>query len=105
MREVDECLEVDYAAPHEAGYRYCPWGCGNGDVDPRSDFPEVPLDVLAGDQWVALAIGKFWRSEDILVLEGRVLLYAVRHAAHHSPSSVAILAQAFLAQGSAFVCV
>ena len=48
--------------------------------DGRADFPEALLQLLDPSEWTLAAYGGFFREENIIVLEARVLMYAVRYA-------------------------
>ena len=46
----------------------------------RSDFPEVWLQLLDPSEWKLAAYCGFFREENIIILEARSILYAVRFA-------------------------
>ena len=52
----------------------------------RADFLEVSLRLLYHSKWRLAAYGGFSREENIIVLEARSILYAVRHAESNYPS-------------------
>ena len=46
----------------------------------RADFSELSLHLLDLSKWILAACGGFFREENIIVLEARSILYAVRYA-------------------------
>ena len=46
----------------------------------RADFTEVSLQLLDPSEWRSAAYGRFFREQNIIVLEARFILYAVRYA-------------------------
>ena len=46
----------------------------------RADFPEVSLQLLDPSKWRLAAYDCFFREENIIILEARSILYAVRYA-------------------------
>ena len=54
----------------------------------HADFPAVSLQFLDPSQWKLAAYGGFFREENILVLEGRSILCAVRYAESNYPLPV-----------------
>ncbi|CAK0810365.1 unnamed protein product, partial [Prorocentrum cordatum] len=51
----------------------------------RKDFPEIPGALLHGDRWRLILHGKWAYSEDILILEARVLVKAVARVCNCVP--------------------
>ena len=47
-------------------------------MESRADFREVSLQLLDPTEWKLVAYGGFVREENIIVLEARSILYAVR---------------------------
>ena len=45
-----------------------------------ADFPEVTVQLLDPSEWRLAAYGAFFRDENIIILEARSFLYAVRYA-------------------------
>ncbi|CAK0791762.1 unnamed protein product, partial [Prorocentrum cordatum] len=71
--QVDDEKERDPSDVREAGA----W-------EMREDFPEIPGGLLHGDRWRLILHGKWAYSEDILILEARVLVKAIRRIAAYA---------------------
>jgi hypothetical protein len=70
---IDDEAEVDQEGP-EAGINLDAW-----ETDPK--FPEVPKEWLEDDQWRICGAGKWAFEDNIVRLEGRALLKAIRRLA------------------------
>ena len=51
----------------------------------RADFPSVSLQLVDPSEWKLAAYGGFWREENVIVLEARSILYALRYAESNYP--------------------
>ena len=52
----------------------------------RADFPEVSFQLLDPSAWKMAAYGGFFRGDNIIVLEARSILFAVRLVESRYPS-------------------
>ena len=97
---------ISSTAKHSDRWRYCDTYDSNKKIRPRdvvdknyqhtehvitesavasavSAFPEVPKEVINGT-WEVVSSGRWDRKENIVVLEGRALVHALRHALRDS---------------------
>ena len=51
----------------------------------RADFPEVSVQFQDPSEWKLTAFGGFFREENVVVLEARSILFAVRYAENSYP--------------------